>query len=133
MKRILAFILLSFALISCSDEPYAKYEGVWEGSFSGSESGSWRFVVESDGNIRGVARAESVNNQSFSINGLITEDGEVSLEANVLNSGLFFDAFATENSLSGSWSSGNAGFAGTWEGTKRPEEESFPYNLIFNP
>lgn len=120
-------------ILSCKDDPYDRYEGVWEGTFDGTEEGTWRFLIESDGDIKGGAIPEGFDGNSFIINGFITEDGEVSLEANVLNRKLEYQAYASETELSGTWISEDGSNEGTWEGSKRPTEDGFPYNLIFNP
>jgi len=133
MKRF-TFILFAFlVLVSCKDEPLEKYEGIWVGNFTGTQEGTWKVFVDADGKIKGTAKPLDFDGNSFALNGLITEDGKVTLKANVLNRELIFNAYASESDLAGNWWSDDGSNEGNWQGIKEIREERFPYNRLLNP
>jgi len=131
--RNVSFLLLACLIFaSCEEDKYAKYEGIWEGSYLGDEEGTWKIRVEENGISEGVAYPADSEGKSFIFRGSVNEDGELTMSATVFNKALIYEAFLTETDLSGSWSGDEGNFTGTWSGAKRVQEDRFPYGLLIN-
>jgi len=127
----LLFICLLFA--SCKEDELTKYEGIWDGSYTGTQSGTLKIRIKEDGISEGVAiPSESGEGQSFVFKGSVNEDGELTMTATVFGRNLVYNAFLTETELSGTWTAEEGNFTGTWSATKRVQEENFPYGLLLN-
>lgn len=128
------FILLFASLIfaSCEENKLKDYEGIWEGTFTGSSDGTWKIGIDEDGVAQGVATPE-LEETGFIILGSVNEDGELTMTASVFGRDVVYSASLSETTHTGSWSSDDDNFSGTWEGSKRVNEEQFPYGLLLNP
>jgi hypothetical protein len=127
----LLFACLIFA--SCKEDKFAKYEGIWDGSFSGNESGTMKIRIKEDGVSEGVAYPLDSEGQAFTFTGSVNEDGELTMSATVFNRSLIYEAFLTETDLTGYWSGDEGNLTGTWSGNKRVQEDRFPYGRLLYP
>lgn len=133
IRNIFAIILLALLASACSEDKYEKYEGVWEGSFEGDRQAVLLILVDENGEIRAGATVTDTTDQSFNLGGVISEDGDVTLNASVLGRDMRFDGFATESNMTGTWFVSPDSLSGSWKATKREGSNAFPYFLIFNP
>jgi hypothetical protein len=132
--RNLSFLLFACLIFtSCEEDKLEKYEGVWDCSFTGDESGTMKIRIKEDGISEGVAYPVESDNQSFVFTGSVNEDGELTMMATVFGRVAIYDAHLSETELSGSWSAEENNFTGTWSGTKREQEDQFPYGRLLNP
>lgn len=133
LRNIFAITLLALLVGACSENKYEKYEGVWEGNFEGDREATLLIFIAENGEIRAGATVTDTTNQSFNLGGVISEDGDVTLDASVLGREMRFDGFATESNMTGTWILTPDSISGTWTATKREGSNAFPYFLIFNP
>ncbi|MCZ4409520.1 hypothetical protein O3Q51_11915 [Cryomorphaceae bacterium 1068] len=133
--RNLSILLFAcFVFTSCEEDKLAKYEGIWEGAYIGDEEGTWKIRIQDNGVSEGVAYPSgNEGDQSFVFVGSVNEEGELVMSATVFGRVAIYEAFLTETDLSGSWSDEEGDFSGTWSGTKRKQEDQFPYGLLLNP
>ncbi len=131
--RILSILLFAcLVFTSCEEDKLAKYEGIWEGSYIGDEEGTFKIRIKENGISEGVAYPANTEGQSFIFTGSVNEDGELAMSASVFGRVAMYEAYLTETNLSGSWSDEEGDFSGTWSGTKRVQEDRFPYGLLLN-
>lgn len=128
-----AIILCCLIFASCKENEQAKYEGVWEGTYSGDEVGTWKMHIDEDGTSQGVVSPANPNYRSFKFTGSVNGDGELSMSAAVFGSIAAYDAFLTESDLSGSWNFEEGTIVGAWSGAKKERENRFPYQMLLNP
>ena len=133
LRNIFAIIVLALLAGACSEDKYEKYEGVWEGSFEGDRKATLLILVDENGEVIAGAQLTDTINQSFNLGGVISEDGDVTLDASVPERKMRFDGFATESNMTGTWIVSPDSISGTWTATKREGSNAFPYFLIFNP
>lgn len=136
MKKILTRLLvilplafLAVSVASCNDEeeymdlttPFGKYKGAWEGSFSGSDTGTWEMTVDGNGAIVGTVESSTFPESNFELVGKVSIEGEVKINYIFANKiiGNFLGTM-DESSVSGNWDSSTAAgeWAGTWTGAK---------------
>lgn len=121
---IALLIVTAFSVVSCDSDdnttvnPYAQFQGNWNGTFSGDDEGTWRVTIDANGVATGTLESNTMF-APFDIEGQVSENGEVSAE--------YYDAGGqlvgqltgtmTATTVSGTWS-GGWGLMGTWEGSK---------------
>jgi len=126
---ILPLAFLAVSVASCNDEeeymdlttPFAKYKGAWEGSFSGTDSGTWEMTVDGNGAIIGSVKSNTLPETNFELAGKVNIDGDVTV--NYIYADRKIGSFIgkmTEISASGNWDSSTAAgdWSGTWTGAK---------------
>ncbi len=116
---LLATTIIFVSLTSCKDDEYKAYEGTWAGTYSGEDSGKWTVNINSEGQISGEARADSLSNFPFDITGSVNTSGEFSAEVNVFISTIEFTGKLSGNSANGVWENQAQNISGTWTGTKQ--------------
>lgn len=136
MKKSLtsiAFLPLAIFSLSCSQDdssksieqpsnPYLKYKGDWQGTFSGGDSGTWEATVNDKGSIVGKVKSNALPLTNFTLEGKVSEDGNVSINYIYVGSKIGeFTGIMTSSSSNGNWfSNSSAGnWKGTWSGTKK--------------
>ena len=89
--------------------------GIYNGTYSGDDSGTWSIVVDSDGVITGSG-CSTVALSEFDIRGEVTSDGELS-SFGFASNGNFLGSFdASSGNFSGNWAAD--GDTGTYSGLK---------------
>lgn len=134
VRNLLCLLFACLIFVSCEEDKLAKFEGIWDGAFTGDEVGTLKIRITEDGISEGVAYpVESEGNQSFIFKGSVNEDGELTMTATVFGRDAIYNAFLSETELSGSWTAEEGNFTGSWSATKREQEDNFPYGLILYP
>lgn len=132
IKTLTLLILISLVGAGCSEskddsaptqeqneETPPSYEGNWEGTFSGDDSGTWEMVVDENGDFEGFLFSD--NSQSnYPLEGSIDKDGVFSAVIHIGTTLLDFSGQGTDGtSASGNWSNPDQLIKGSWTGTKK--------------
>ncbi len=126
MKKIL-FLLTIFTLLlatsSCSkddDTPNSKFQGIWSGTYSGSEdNGTWQATISADGSLTGTVTSTDFSNVILQLNGTVNPQGILnSTYGNTFFTGQF-TGILQGNTASGQWNNETQQISGTWSGTKQ--------------
>lgn len=124
MKKLFLLVLTTFLLIGCSstDETIYDYIGTWSGTYEGSESGLWKFVVASDGKVTGTMYSETTN-ENYSISGHLNSSGQLTAELGLPADGQFTGTLNIDEKGSGNWTNNvpDPSRSGTWMGEKDEE------------
>jgi len=128
-KTILIFLSISLItfLNSCSnndDETIVQptdYQGIWNGTYSGDDHGTWTATVDDNGVATGSATSE-IYSATYSLNGTVNlENGQFSATIGEASTGAEFSGqFSvsnTETTGSGSWTNESLNMTGVWEGS----------------
>jgi hypothetical protein len=87
--------------------------GVYNGSYSGDDSGQWQFTVAPDGSVHGWGYSTLEDDEPFQLFGALTSNGSTDVEGN-LGGGLMLSGQISGNSISGTWSGdGEGAFQGS--------------------
>ena len=106
---VLTLCLSSLGLDTALAQARSAYAGDWEFTFSGRDSGSGRFKVESDGHIRGRAHFQAIVERQ--IDGIVEDSGVMDWDV----AGAEFVGKADPNGNAvGTWRNSGNRVAGSW-------------------
>jgi len=102
-----------------------QYSGTFEGTWvqtagPGSDSGTWTFSTDSNGNITGTAITP---NGSVGLSGNVASDGS-SVAGNVTDGARFTGSIGLDGSVSGTWENTQFGTSGTYSGGRTQDASS---------
>ncbi len=106
----------------------ASYAGLYEGNFSGTDSGSFAVVVDRYGEILGAAVASSEPTEIIGVSGSVDSDG-TGVFGNA-TSGATFDGTVSSSTLSGNWVNTFISEGGTYSGGLTGSPDAFVSNLF---
>lgn len=116
----LAFISL-LALGSCSSDDSgsinSNYAGVYEGVYSGDETGTFSMVVNSDGSVTGHAIRRGSYDPTWYGAGSVNDSGQVTVRGTV-DSGAVWSGSITGDNVNGNWSNDRYNMSGSFAGSK---------------
>jgi len=100
----------------------SQYSGTWIGTFSGTDTGTWEVVIDSQGNATGTGFSNDLN-QTYNIYGKANQNNVLEFEASFDGGGTigskFTGTFSDTNTCSGTWTNENySSEHGTFEGSK---------------
>ena len=128
MKKILilsTITLLAFAIISCSkddteveEELVFEYLGVWSGTYSGDDEGTWELDVNDSGKFIGTMSSDVLPvNSEF--DGTVDDSGRVNaVITNDLGSGSM-QGQMKDGQVTGSWNINIQNLGGVLQGSKK--------------
>lgn len=77
-KTLILYLVLTLLGCSNSNEPTTPnntaFEGLWSGSFSGEDNGTWTFSVDNNGDVTGSLTSKAFNEIYF-LNGTVDDTG----------------------------------------------------------
>jgi len=123
MKKTFFIFYTLMLLVSCTsssnEESIFQFTGAWKGSFSGTDTGTWKVNIANDGIASGVAHS-TVYNQDFDINGTVNSSGQLNAVLGTASGGGVFKGTLSGKSGNGTWSN-NIGkpHSGSWSGNKQ--------------
>ena len=132
MKQTI-LIFLSISLItflnSCSNsniDPIVQptnYQGIWNGTYSGDDSGTWTATVDDKGVATGSATS-AVYSATYNLNGTVNlKNGQFSATIGEVSTGTKFSGQFTVSSTatigSGTWTNESLNMTGVWEGSMK--------------
>lgn len=95
-----------------------KYAGHWSGTYTGTDKGTWKAKIDSNGQLEGSVVSDSTA-LSYTLKGSVTAEG--SLRATYVLSGQTLGSFKgeiTKTLGSGIWKNADESSQGTWVGLK---------------
>lgn len=122
-KLILLAFIVGFSISSCKkaeeETSFKDYEGEWEGTYSGDESGLWDATIDSKGKVTGIARL-NVMSEGYDLVGSVSPKGVFTATVGSLSNGTTFtgDINESNDAVSGTWENTTRSTSGTWEGIK---------------
>ncbi|WP_299182102.1 hypothetical protein [uncultured Chryseobacterium sp.] len=125
MKKLFLLLLTAFLFIGCSseDENMYDYIGTWSGTYEGTETGTWYFVVANDGKVTGTMHSD-VTNENYNISGNLSTSGDLNAVIGLPSDGEFRGTLNVEEEgkekASGTWKNAvtDPDISGTWTGEK---------------
>ncbi len=104
------------AQTALSTDLFTAYSGLYEGSFTGDDSGTWSMTVDENGVISGDGISDTDGN--FTITGQVSSDGNASV-GSTSTGATFFGLIDVDDNFSGSWTNTFSNDSGTFTGTKQ--------------
>lgn len=91
------------------NQPASPYAGTWQGTFGGTDSGSWEARVDQNGRITATGTSRQVG--TFRATGTVSPAGEFSMTASgAANTGATFTgSISRDGIVSGGWTNARAG------------------------
>ena len=129
MKKLF-YLFLVIGLFSCNTEPVdinsnleSEFKGLWSGSFSGGDNGTWTLTVENTGTVVGSFTSKD-HNEIYSIEGSVDENGEI--QASIISETVVgnFAGDLNNNLSSGSYYNEVNDRGGDFQGRSSTTEES---------
>lgn len=126
-NKIMKYVLLLTGLlffIGCNSDDdssnQADFSGIWSGTFSGDDSGTWNVTIDQNGNVSGIANS-TVFSQEYSILGTVTSNGVLTATLGTSSIGGKFTGNLNNENGSGVWINTIAepDLSGTWSGVKQ--------------
>ena len=120
--KILTLGAVAVFSFSCSLSEHGEiksiYEGVWTGSYTGSEdAGTWEMIVDSKGNITGSIISE-VLSYDYEIIGNVENTGELYMSCGTTSSGATFTGYMFGDVTNGTWENPSVNITGEWDGRR---------------
>jgi len=109
---LLVFVsVISFSSCSSDDDNPSLnvFNGDWNGTFSGDNSGTWSVNISSQGVIDGFA-------DGLKVTGTVSSQGDFDATVGDVSGGSKFTGRLQGNQGSGVWSNVSTNESGTWEG-----------------
>jgi len=92
-------------------------EGMWVGTFSGLDRGTWSMVVDANGKITGTANSNRFG--SLDLVGAIVGNGSLTATAGGASSGATFEGTFKDGKGEGKWVNVSQSLNGSWTGAKK--------------
>lgn len=101
-----------------ANSAYISYVGNYSGNYSGDDNGAFQVAIEQDGNIKLTGKSMR-NNQSFTGNGKMNNDGSLGITLGSISTGATFQGSINPKTgaLYGTWKNGEQG--GNFSGSKQ--------------
>jgi hypothetical protein len=99
---------------STPDQCLNDLAGVYEGTFSGDLEGTWRVIVDIEGNLSGTTRNTSTGDE-YSVSGAADDEGDI-VFGTVSDGSAFLGRVYSDYTVSGTWSL--EGHSGDFEGAR---------------
>ena len=95
------------------------FAGNYDGSFNGTDAGTWQIVVAGDGNLTGTAHS-TVENLDYALDGSVTEEGVLAagMYDGSLYAGTYTGTIAADGAVTGTWESEDGAENGSFEGQR---------------
>ena len=112
MKILFLLLLTAFLFI-----------GTWSGTYEGTETGTWYFVVANDGKVTGTMHSD-VTNENYNISGNLSTSGDLNAVIGLPSDGEFRGKLNVEEEgkekANGTWVNAvtDPDISGTWTGEK---------------
>lgn len=127
MKNVL-YVFIVFSIFTNCGKPEAEtflYKGNWEGTYKGSDSGTWKMTIDNNGKCSGQISSNNYNLDNYVGVGTCDSVGKVSFIYNNLTASpiIGFEGQIVSNSMSGQFTItdnlGNGIDNGIFEGNKK--------------
>ncbi len=116
---ILAICTISM-MLACSsddgDETPSEFQGNWNGTFEGDDTGTWVMNIDSEGEITGDVVSDL--DGTFTVRGAVQDNGTASATAGTVSSGAIFSGTFNGDNVSGTWQNVSEGDSGIWSGSR---------------
>ncbi len=97
----------------------SAYQGTWNGSFSGGDTGTCAgFVVSTSGAVTGSCTSAALGGGTFTLSGSVASNGTANIVGGTASTSATFSGTFSGNSASGTWINAGAGINGNWTATK---------------
>ncbi|HEB85813.1 MAG TPA: hypothetical protein ENI68_02200 [Gammaproteobacteria bacterium] len=112
------FVSSGFAQTHFSDTLLSTMAGIYNGTFSGDDVGTWTMLVADDGTITGSG-CSTVATGDFTLSGTVTSDGAGAVGTGGSGGNVdFVGTFSLTGSLSGTWIDNSNSDTGTFSGNR---------------
>lgn len=96
----------------------SNFQGLWTGTYTGGDSGTWSININEYGLVSGTAYS-TVFVQSFSINGNASFNGQLTATLGNVSTGSTFTGFLNgDSNANGNWQNPILNISGTWSGSR---------------
>lgn len=125
LKFSVILLTVGIFLFSCSNDDdnsnnvnnvFEQFQGNWEGTYTGGDSGDWTATIDDEGVVSGSATSTTFS-QTYELNGTVSESGVFTATVGTATSGATFTGQISDDNVSGTWINEGASMSGNWQGT----------------